>query len=517
LNVPRTHAEKSGVARFAFRDSEVTVIRRVVVTSLDGIAAPERVSEIILRKDAIGYSIALSSRGFTTIRGGKLAGMVLDDVDQKLFASIDELMLLPQNDRVLSNEPPSVVAIVNLLESDHRDRWLLLLGPGSREQIDPDEVNRLSRSLGVIADVLEVHVDILADLNDELGLAYSIPRDGFRIFAPGFDLENDLDARRHPSIATIPVESQSTSLDYTDDKIQQIAAICISTSQQFASPYGDSELQDEILQQFLAVEVSNIRANNKELLDRETVDVGDLRSRIDDLASQLEFANEYGAHWEGQYTSADAELSETHLDLYVTNSELDDERRANAYLRKLLAEQEIYDAGNGPAGDIWADVPNTFVELVGRCSELPFLRFTGSMDPIRQLDAQPRMGVAVSRAWESLHALSDYARLKQSKEFSGGLHEYMKTGIHSGYKIGPNALAMSEGEQVNVNPAFRESRTFEVPEEVSGGGGAFMEAHIKLVTGSANSPRMHFLDNTGGDDLVYVGYIGRHLPSPQTN
>jgi hypothetical protein len=276
-------------------------------------------------------------------------------------------------------------------------------------------------------------------------------------------------------------------------------------------------VSEEVIRQFSVAEGNNIRAANTELIGQDSVERDQLVARIDQITNELVFAKEYATYWETELASLQISLSDIHADLYVTNSLLEDEHRSNTYLRKKLAAFGEFDSGIGPEADFWSDVPNTFEELILRCNEIPFVRFTGSDDPYQQLDNQPRMEVCVSRAWGALHGLSDYARLKKEGEFSGGLHEYMNTGIHSGHKIGPNALAMSEGEQVNVNPAFKASRTFPVPEEVGGDGEIFMEAHVKLVTGSNNSPRMHFFDNSGGDGLIYVGYIGKHLPNPGTN
>jgi len=44
-----------------------------------------------------------------------------------------------------------------------------------------------------------------------------------------------------------------------------------------------------------------------------------------------------------------------------------------------------------------------------------------------------------------------------------------------------------------------------------------MDAHFKLGAKKTISPRMHYFDAAAIDGKIYVGYIGRHLPSPQTN
>ena len=44
-----------------------------------------------------------------------------------------------------------------------------------------------------------------------------------------------------------------------------------------------------------------------------------------------------------------------------------------------------------------------------------------------------------------------------------------------------------------------------------------MGAHFKITQYRMISPRLHYLDHTAHTGLVYVGYIGRHLPTQQTN
>ncbi|MFT4011701.1 MAG: hypothetical protein QM655_16845 [Nocardioidaceae bacterium] len=44
-----------------------------------------------------------------------------------------------------------------------------------------------------------------------------------------------------------------------------------------------------------------------------------------------------------------------------------------------------------------------------------------------------------------------------------------------------------------------------------------MGAHFKIAQFGMVSPRPHYSDATDLDGNVYVGYIGRHLPTGQTN
>ena len=515
LDAPGTHLEKSGVISFSTAEGDVVAARRVVATSIGGLSVPKRISELIFVESPNSRSISMASREFPLISETSDSLPIIDEYDAQFFRDIDEGLLRGEN--VKRDNSASVVEILGALEDSDRQQWLCIVGPLAESEDQKVTSDDLSVGLGVFCDVLTVDDETWHGLNDELGLAFSIPREGFRMFAPGFNLENDLDSRNNPVITRVPWGSISNVIDMAHPAMRIAASRCVEITQTLSSNPISQSVFDEVIRQFSTLEGDKIRSANNELVSRDSVEIDTLVARIEELTNDLVFAHEYSAFWEAEHASLQTFLSETHADLYVTNSLLEDERRVNAYLRKKLAAFGDFDSSVGPEVDFWSDVPSTFEELIMRCNEVPFVRFTGSDDPFRQLDNQPRMEVCVSRAWDALHGLSDYARLKDEEKFSGGLYEYMTTGVHGGHKIGPNALAMSEGEQVNVNPAFRASRTFSVPEEVGGGGEIFMEAHVKLVTGSQNSPRMHFFDSTGGDGLIYVGYIGKHLPYPGTN
>lgn len=509
-----THADKSAVLSFTSGEFEVTTARRVVITSLDALRVSECISEVAYLTSPGLRAISMTSRSLHLVGDTDHATARLDQHDSGFFTSVHRHA---SGRTGVETAYASADEILATLESPNRRDWFIAVGPGVDHDQYETALKTLETGLGVLADVVTVDELDWELLNEELGLTFSIPFYGFRIFAPGFNLENALDARRNPAIARIPFVEESGLIDLSDGAIRALATTCSKVMSLAYAEIMDPALQEEIIRRFSAEEVRKIQQANADLFEQPVADESAYISRINKLTEDLEFATEYAANWETQHAVIQGELNDTHADLFVTNASLDDERRANVYLRRRLAEFDVYDDGNIGQEGLWAEIPDSFEDLISRVAEIPFVRFTGTSDPYQQLDNQPRMEVAVSRTWEALHALSDYARLKEEGHYSGGLHEYMTTGLHSGYKIGINALAMSEGEQVNVNPAFRLSRTFPVPSEVSGGSEAYMEAHVKLVTGSANSPRMHFLDNTGGDGLIYIGYIGRHLPSPQTN
>jgi hypothetical protein len=53
-----------------------------------------------------------------------------------------------------------------------------------------------------------------------------------------------------------------------------------------------------------------------------------------------------------------------------------------------------------------------------------------------------------------------------------------------------------------------------VPATVEPNACIFMGAHFKIALSATISPRIHYYDDTARTGVVYVGYIGPHLPLP---
>jgi len=159
--------------------------------------------------------------------------------------------------------------------------------------------------------------------------------------------------------------------------------------------------------------------------------------------------------------------------------------------------------------------PQDMQDLLLRLSELPFIVFTGDEGKTLELMEPDPMGNWASKAWQALLAASDYARLKAGGEFSGSMHTFLMNPPDgcSGF----SQHAATESEAVQDNPAFRRAREFPVPIAIDPRGRAFMGAHFKVAKFRLISPRMHYLDATGADGKIYVGYLGRHLPNDSTN
>jgi hypothetical protein len=131
-----------------------------------------------------------------------------------------------------------------------------------------------------------------------------------------------------------------------------------------------------------------------------------------------------------------------------------------------------------------------------------------------ELDQHPKAATWGGKAWKSLQALNTYAEARRKGSCQSDFRLFCDVG-NAGI---PSAwVVMKESTTTNNNERFRSARTFPVPNEVNPAGCIYMDCHIRLEKGSDPAPRIHFHDDTAGTGKVFVGYLGRHLPSKQTN
>ncbi|WP_421121688.1 hypothetical protein ACE2AJ_09820 [Aquihabitans daechungensis] len=152
------------------------------------------------------------------------------------------------------------------------------------------------------------------------------------------------------------------------------------------------------------------------------------------------------------------------------------------------------------------DLPQSYSEVIERGAALPGLALSGGIAAgVAELDALHPRPQHVRRSWRALELLSRYAEDKQANRSRLGLREWMKaTGAPDSW------YAANESEQTTGNDRSHDQRVFDVPTTVHPSGRVFMPAHLKLGN-SGPAPRVHFLDNTGTDGTIYVGYLGPHL------
>jgi hypothetical protein len=166
------------------------------------------------------------------------------------------------------------------------------------------------------------------------------------------------------------------------------------------------------------------------------------------------------------------------------------------------------------------------IVTVGSCDEaliyadtgLPHVVICDTEEAAQEIDRHAKGPLWARKAWNTFQALEDYAAAKSDGSFHGNFLSFCQGSSPPGHRISADWVAQGESESVGNNPTYRGARVFPVPEEVDPSGSVYMEQHIRLEKGSDPAPRIHFYDDTAGaSGKVYVGYLGRHLPSGQTN
>ncbi|GAA4597825.1 hypothetical protein BJY16_002488 [Actinoplanes octamycinicus] len=187
-------------------------------------------------------------------------------------------------------------------------------------------------------------------------------------------------------------------------------------------------------------------------------------------------------------------------------------------LRRRLAETGHGDiAWTEQPAEEHVSRPGSFGELLRWLPRLKYVVFTGDPDCAIDLDDIDTLGSWASKTWDALLALNDYGMAKADGRWGRDLHGFLQHTPDGCHVWSVNRYAYDESEDVKNNTAFRKARTLTVPESVHPSGRVFMGAHFKITQSGMTSPRVHCHDDTAGGGLIYVGYIGRHLPTKQTN
>ncbi|RKS05214.1 hypothetical protein DFP74_0807 [Nocardiopsis sp. Huas11] len=231
-----------------------------------------------------------------------------------------------------------------------------------------------------------------------------------------------------------------------------------------------------------------------------------------------------------------AELSEERQALLAETADLSEEVEAAReqlraarfearWLRERVREEGLFRlAATHAPPDPQQRPPVTVRELLDRITDgsaLPHLFFTiEDHDTVHELEDSRKETLWVTRAWEALLALNDYARYQFDNPGSGlGFHSYLRE-TPDGYQVIPvKRLASQESDYVRNRGKLNEKRLFRVPPEVEPSGRVPMYAHIKLDIEYGICPRLYFYPDLGPGttNRVYIGYLGRHLPVQQSN
>lgn len=211
-------------------------------------------------------------------------------------------------------------------------------------------------------------------------------------------------------------------------------------------------------------------------------------------------------------------LEEEKAETSALVQELSETERQLRHAQNLLVAMGHKDCTDAVLAELPADVmPRSFDELLRRLNELSSIEFTGDPAKALELDARNSDGAWAEQCWKALLALNDYAELSRAGRFEGHIESYLMATPFGQHGFSARRHARIETAEVANTAKYRRPRMLPVPKEVDPTGKAYMEAHFKISQSGTVSPRMHYLDDTARTGRIYVGYIGRHLPTSRTN
>lgn len=233
-----------------------------------------------------------------------------------------------------------------------------------------------------------------------------------------------------------------------------------------------------------------------------------------------------------QYEQVSASLATLREQRAEDRKRLEDEQLEHAETYELLERERATVkalrnrlSADGRAEDAWRDVapseastPNLsgFADLLEQMCTLDALVWTGDEKITIDLDVHDPLARWAGKTWEILLALQDYANERVAERALNVDHYLNHTPPHlHGYSA--NRHAVDESKSVRANAKHSAARMLRVPKHVDASGRIFMGAHFKIAQSGLISPRMHYLDNVHRDGKIYIGYIGPHLPTDQTN
>ena len=212
-----------------------------------------------------------------------------------------------------------------------------------------------------------------------------------------------------------------------------------------------------------------------------------------------------------------ARLEDEQLDHAETQAELLKAKLELDRLRGILSRAGRVD--RTPAGAAAAQSPGSFAELLERLDEhvLACIIFTGDPKNTLELDDFDPLGTWAAKSWDVLRVLDGYAAARRRGELSKGVHAYLGHTPPGRPGYPPGAHSAQESEPVERSPKLRKLRVFPVPRDIHPEGAIFMGAHFKIARKGLVSPRIYYHYDASQTGMIYVGYIGKHLPNAHTN
>lgn len=499
------------------------IFRKPIYFDLDGVATISKIDQVIVWQQDLKLHVAVTSDSVERISLRRYADLGAEhllsnspSVLATLFANFKCRMGLD-----LTNEPFEFVQsrddidkLSSALRSNSRTS-LMVLTSTTEHNLSASTQSHIWNIVGSGAYIRVIPEVWFNEVNEELGISHSLTANGFRVFLPNVNFDVSQDGYRHPVFTANPVD-----LSYSDSqRIGQMRDRLTKANWRNADSNLLSHLRLEGHKALRHADLVVSKNETKNALQGAESDwKQNLESRIKSLEAELEDFVNLAGELESQAATNKFEAEFANLQLEEQAKELASARESGAYFRRVLEENQLFgQIYEHEPNQFWGEVPESFEELVFSIATVPFVEFTGSLDPVKELDSQPSNKSGLVRCWESLRALSDYARLKAEGKFEGSFYNYLQGAHHSGYLVSAGYFAHNESESVQNDPDLKNKRLFPVPANDFSDGSAYMFAHAKLITGSSNSPRMHYLDDTSGTGRIFVGYIGAHLPTPATN
>ena len=491
-----------------------------------------------------------------------------------VMPALDGSAVLADKPRLVSGN--DVEALVDVVCDPDRRGLIFVAGSDSGMPIQPwaDLVAGLLKDTIGLAAAYILDPDATASLSEALGDSHAIRPGTVRTFLPGADPASELDALRHRVLTTQRIirgdgtrvarllgwKARETTLEHPlpksairtsrafEHQLDSILVDRLTVAEPAVAVTGENgtaldhpddlresaynhalAAPDEVAaqaSQYLALRDLSLTVLGTEDVSEAALDEITRLAQLGRQASETQAAVSQRLE-DLQFRLAGAEEARQEVARRLEDEQLEHAQTAQSesdasdlvrHLRKLLIQA-------GGADHAWSPVPEvsrlarpqSFDDLLEMLSELSDVIFTGNAEITSGLDEGDPMGRWAGKAWDALMALSDYAKASREGKCDRDVDGYLRH-TPDGFRTFPaNRHARDESADVQNNPRFRSARIFPVPVEVDSAGCAFMGAHFKLAQSGMLSPRLHYLDRTANSDSVYVGYIGPHLPTKQTN
>lgn len=193
----------------------------------------------------------------------------------------------------------------------------------------------------------------------------------------------------------------------------------------------------------------------------------------------------------------------------VVQAELDQKVRALAYARRMLAERGQAFEESDPDDEVELDSWGDLVSMAGEL--LPHIVLGDIQTTAAGLAGHRYERQWIGKAWKVLESLECYAQAKADGAPVQAFGAYLDW-PEATSPISKARYAPVEADPVLTSDKLHRTRMFPVPYSVCDAGEVFMGAHVRIGSGRAPAPRLHFYDDTsGGSKKIHVGYIGAHL------